>query len=544
MSEPVRNFLLPISDESGKIQLMYDGEIYNYTNIKEELESLGRLIKSDKESEIIINAYLQWGLACLEKFNGVWSIAIYDGTINKLFLIRDRYGTKPLYYQILEENLIFSSEILGILVHSESSQPNDRAVIKYLHRGQYIYGQKWLRTGETFFNDIFLLFPGAYLSFDYNTRKTEHVFWYIGSEHIEHFDRHNDDPIKYMRKVFIQSIKDRLPKNTTVASSLSGGIDSSSIVCTIRHEYPDLKINTYSMVHPGEPYDESEYVKMVVDFAKTNAVYLSPNSEELSHDLLDLIRTQQEPFLTLAVFGQYKMMQKAHDHGIKIMMDGMGADLLLRPHVNITEYVRSGDISEILRRIIPFIQLRMEKIRNRKIAKSLLKEIPELYLQEKDFAKFDVPNTSFDIRDDRNGMRWGVSTRMPFQDKLFQEFGAGLPFEWRVRNGYTKYIFRQAMKGILPSGILERRTKQGFVLPVSNIMSSGEMQEKIENIFSSKSFLSRKYWDGKAVQKKYHDFCCGKEQWNDIFWRILNVEIWLRIYFDSTAEDIAHEAKI
>ena len=541
-----RNSMLPIHDESEEIWLIYDGEIYNYEEVRKELENAGHTFTSDKEAELLLKAYIEWGLDCFQKFNGVWSVAIYDGRTNKLVLVRDRFGTKPLYYRVYENDLIFSSEILGILAHPLPRTPNKRAVIKFLHDGKYIHSENWLKSGETFFSDIYLVFPGEYIAVELGSRKIERHFWYIGHENIYPFDKHEGDPIDHMKLLFLKSIRERVSQNTEIASSLSGGIDSSSIVCAIRHEYPDSDIRTFSMIYPGKPNDESKYANLVVDTAKAKAEYISPNPDEFANDIFDLIRTQQEPFQGLAVYGQYKIMEHAHHQGIKILMDGMGADLLLTPTSNgislgktMNCLLKEG-FKEFFRKITLFYQSEYVRKQNDTIGKKVLFGKDDLLTPEEDRAKINVPNSLFDVRADRNGMHWGIITRMPFQCKYIQEFGASLPNEWRIQNGISKYIFRQSMIGILPEGVLNRKDKQGYVLPDYELMSSPSMRDIVKEITHSDSFLSREYWDGILVQKLFDDLYNGKVQWNAIFWRIINVEIWHRIYFDGHKKTTVH----
>ncbi|NMB52061.1 MAG: asparagine synthase, partial [Bacteroidales bacterium] len=329
------------------------------------------------------------------------------------------------------------------------------------------------------------------------------------------------------------------------------GIDSSSIVCAIHHEYPDVNIRTLSMVYPGKPNDESKYVNIIVAATKAKAEYISPNADDFANDLFDLIRTQQEPFQGLAIYGQYQIKKYAHYWGIKILMDGAGADTLLAPKLarkpdNMITFDRIKNclfkegFRELIRKTILFNQTRNNRKQNNAIAEKVLFCKDELLICEEDRAKINIPKSSYNLRNDRNGTRWGIITRTPFFDRSIQEFGASLPNEWRIQNGISKYIFRQSMTGILPEGVLNRKDKQGYVLPDYELMSSPSMRDIVKEITHSDSFLSREYWDGILVQKLFDDLYNGKVQWNAIFWRIINVEIWHRIYFDGHKKTTVH----
>lgn len=540
-----RNSLLPAYDESEDVWLIYDGEIYNFEEIRKELKKAGYTFTSDKEAEVLLKAYIEWDLKCFHKFNGVWSGVIYDERANKLILVRDQFGTKPLFYRIDGDNLIFSSEIQGILAHPLPRVPNKRAVVKYLHYGSgYLNSKDWVKSGETFFSNVYQVFPGEYITVELDSKKIERHFWYVSHENVSRFEKYEGDPVDNMKQLFLESIRNRVPKCAEVASSLSGGVDSSSIVCAIRHESPNISIRTLSMVYPGKPHDESKYVKIVVDAAKTKAEYISPSADDFADDLFDLVRTQQEPFYGLAIYGQYKIRKHAYNQGIKILMDGAGADTLLAPKQShkqnnkitfnkIKDCLLRGGFKELTRMAIQYHGKKAEQKQNDAIAEKVLLCKDKLHISEEDRAKIDIINSSYNLRNDRNSTRWCITTRKPFFDKEVQEFGTSLPNEWRIQNGISKYIFRQSMNNLVPEGILKRKDKQGYVLPDYELMSSEKMRKIVQEITHSDSFLSREYWDGIAVQKLFDDLYDGKVQWNNIFWRIINIQVWHQMYLDD-----------
>lgn len=311
----------PKCNEDASIWIVFNGEIYNFQEIRSLLEMAGHRISSNSDTEVIIHAYEEWGTDCVERFNGMWAFAIYDKKKGTIFLSRDRFGVKPLYFCQDEKGLIFSSEIKGILQHSISRIPNDKVVYDFLILGFVDHSP------DTFFQDINRLMPGESMIYDLSRGVTNKFRWYDLANRLLDAGKITEEvAAKRIRDLFEDSVRYRLISDVPVGSCLSGGIDSSAIVHAMRNLKDDGEIKTFSMVFPGKKQDESTFIDEVVAATKVEAHKVSPSTEDLLGDLYDLIRTQEEPFGSLSIYGQYKVMHLANRSGMKVLLDGQGSD--------------------------------------------------------------------------------------------------------------------------------------------------------------------------------------------------------------------------
>ncbi|MDF0591409.1 asparagine synthase (glutamine-hydrolyzing) [Candidatus Methanocrinis natronophilus] len=556
----------PMANEDESAWIVFNGEIYNYESIKYELQDIGHEFKSETDTEVVIHAYEEWGYDCLERFNGMWAFGIYDKKKRLLFLSRDRFGVKPLYYQLNSKGMIFSSEIKGILVHNIERSPNEKALYEYLSFGLLDYSE------ETFFQGIYRLMPGEILIYDLTNKSFEKFKWYdlksravIGPGPIS-----EEDLIREIRDLFEDSVRHRMIADVPVGSCLSGGIDSSSIVCAMRKLAKDTKIKTFSMIFPGYKIDESTYIDEVVAATEAESHRFSPTTEDLMDDLYDLIRTQEEPFGSLSIYGQYKVMEMAHKNDMKVLLDGQGADELFSGYFIYYKYylfesllnlrIREGlkvaktvnyNMKDLL--IFPAASLlsmigfssRLFKIYLSKHTKHLNAvhlSGPTEILSERgfDLNRALYSNLTRDglpqlLRyEDKNSMRWSIEARVPFLDYRLVELVSSLPSHFKIRDGVTKYIFRKAIRGLVPDRIVGRRDKIGFATPDGEWMASDELVGFAKDIFISQQFRSRTYWKQEEVMKLLEDHEAGRRNHCEMLWRLINAELWLRILIEKT----------
>ncbi|MDD1757575.1 MAG: asparagine synthase (glutamine-hydrolyzing), partial [Methanotrichaceae archaeon] len=237
----------PMSNEDDSIWIVFNGEIYNFLEIKEELLKKEHKFRSATDTEVIIHAYEEWGPSCVERFNGMWAFAIYDKNKSRLFLSRDRFGVKPLYYYCDDVRLIFSSEIKGLLEHNLERIPNDKSIFEYLAFGFLDH------TSETFFRDINRLMPGENLFYDLSSKTKRIEKWYDLSSWLKNgMTLTEEDASKKIQEHLFSSISYRLIADVPVGSCLSGGIDSSTIVYSMRKLVQNSIIKTFSLVFPGD----------------------------------------------------------------------------------------------------------------------------------------------------------------------------------------------------------------------------------------------------------------------------------------------------
>ena len=233
----------PMSDSNKIFYIIFNGEIYNFQEIKTELEEIGYTFKSLTDTEVVLNSFIEWGESCLDKFNGMFAFAIYDSKNKRIFLARDRIGIKPIYYFFDGENFIFSSEIPSILIHEPHIKPNRKLIRDYL-----LYNITD-HTNETFFTNIYKLPKGQFAVFDIKTRKLEFKEWWR-IEYEERYKGTYSQAVDYLKQLLTDSVNIRLVSDVPVGTCLSGGIDSTSIACLI-NDKKSAEINTFSAVFPG-----------------------------------------------------------------------------------------------------------------------------------------------------------------------------------------------------------------------------------------------------------------------------------------------------
>jgi asparagine synthase (glutamine-hydrolysing) len=553
----------PKCNEDASIWIVFNGEIYNFQEIRSLLEMAGHRISSNSDTEVIIHADEEWGTDCVERFNGMWAFAIYDKKKGTIFLSRDRFGVKPLYFCQDEKGLIFSSEIKGILQHSISRIPNDKVVYDFLILGFVDHSP------DTFFQDINRLMPGESMIYDLSRGVTNKFRWYDLANRLLDAGKITEEvAAKRIRDLFEDSVRYRLISDVPVGSCLSGGIDSSAIVHAMRNLKDDGEIKTFSMVFPGKKQDESTFIDEVVAATKVEAHKVSPSTEDLLGDLYDLIRTQEEPFGSLSIYGQYKVMHLANRSGMKVLLDGQGSDEIFAGYFIYYKYylfesllhLRIGEAIETAKRmksklqdmvlfpamtILSKLGLSQGILRNLWLSRMKhLKGFEGLQLANpltdrgfdlnralySDLTRYSVPQL---LRyEDKNSMRWSIESRVPFLDYRLVELAMSLPSSYKIKKGTTKYILRKAMKGLVSDRILERKDKIGFATPDESWMRTPEFASLMERLIDSEEFSLRKYWNPEEVKRLYQEHTGGQRNHEEALWRIASVELWLKLFID------------
>ena len=545
----------PMSNDNGSLVLVYNGEVYNYVEIREELESFGCRFRSSGDTEVVLKAYEHWGPDCLRRFNGMFAFAIYDVANEKLFLARDRFGVKPLYYYQSPERFAFSSEIKPLLLSMPSIESDDQIVFDYLFHNIVDH------TDRTFFKGIYRLPAGSWLEFK-NGRHAITKWWNLEPA----IEKEN------LRELFVEAVRLRLRSDVPVGSCLSGGIDSSSIVCSMAQLLGEKRedIHTFSAIYPGHPIDESRYIDDVVQISKVKSFRTTPTENTLISDLERFVEVQEEPFSSSSQYSQYKVMELAGQTGLKVLLDGQGADEALGgylyclshnlashlKHLRIANFIKDATalhrthqqgmqhvfwaIYELFPRLVkdqtrkslvaPWIN--PEFMRHFKRASDVY-EIKSYSDAQESLAKQMSYGLSSLLRyEDKSSMAFSIETRTPFLDYRLVKTLFAIPFEEKTKEGVTKVPFREAMKGILPESIRMRKDKIGFATPQELWMNSAPMREYMKKTFISKTFKNRPYWIAAKVEQKLNRESSIRLEPSDNIWRILNLELWLRRFID------------
>jgi asparagine synthase (glutamine-hydrolysing) len=564
----------PITAESGNLVIIYNGEIYNYKELRQELETLGRTFKTESDTEVVLQAYVQWGTDAFDRLNGMFAIAIYDKKKEQLVLARDHFGIKPLYFANIgsasKPQILFASEIKALLATKKiETKPNDKQVYRYLrfriHEDSH----------ETFFAGIEKLLPGEMMVI--HTKGLHQSRFTTLTEELAQAAKVNRpytpaETEKYKAKLE-ESIRMRLMSEVPVGTCLSGGLDSSTIALTVnkllkRHEKTAESVgpqqNTFSAVFPGSINDEERYIDAVLDAAEghveSHKIY--PTADTFAADLQDFIRTQEEPTISTGPYAQYKVMQEAQSH-VTVLLDGQGADEMLAGYYPyyfvylrqlkkegkwfklVGEMVRSSDV------LFRFLRFRLyDKLSLRRrvtIAQLLKPSFKQDYAKEKfvtvqdDLKKRfveDVFSNSLPALlryEDKNTMRFSLEGRVPFLDKEVMKYLFSLSNEAIIRGSWNKRILRDAVDGLLPEVVRKRRNKIGFTTPEQEWFK--RLKTRFYGIFLSESFAERPYFGQQAVLHAFEGHIKGRNTTDTmVFWRMLNVELWLREFIDEKKE--------
>ena len=545
----------PMSNEDGSVIIVYNGEIYNFLELRPELEEKGHIFKSNTDTEVVIHAYEEYGPDCVQKFNGMWAFCIYDVAEERLLLCRDQYGIKPLYYNLDNNRIIFSSMISPILCHNINSSPNEQAIYAYLAFGLEDH------TDETFFSGIKSLTPGCYLTYSLKEHKHSMSKWYSPQ-------RGRPMTAPELRKLFIDSIELRTRADVEVGSCLSGGIDSSAIVCTLETTV-DKQVKTFSFVADGSIKDETQYIAEVGKHCSLDQHFTKLNPAEFISECQDFITCQEEPVTTLSPYAQYRVMKLAHSTGTKVLLDGQGGDELFLGYefyypylfyeklsqLKIASFMRETIVytlkhQSVYPHMIFLFQILPKPLQRYIFMNNICPWINYHYFRDCDLTgdprwvlsdttdcqKLTLYTTVIPhlLRwEDKNSMRWGIESRPPFLDYRLVEAALALPSEEKIGDGDTKIIFKKAIGNLLPELIRTRKNKIGFEVSDDDFFRNPEVGHFCRKIIYSQSFRSRSYWNWDAIEKRYRDHMSGKINIGKEIWKWINLELWLKTFFPN-----------
>ncbi|MEI8204181.1 MAG: asparagine synthase (glutamine-hydrolyzing) [Bacteroidota bacterium] len=482
----------PMCSSDSRYWIVYNGEIYNYIELRQELKVLGHHFKTESDTEVILAAYQQWGEECLPRFNGDWAIVIYDEQKNKLFVSRDRFGVKPLYYFQDEERILFSSEIKGLLAHPDvKTEANLDYLKSYLESG----AKEWLK--ETAFTNIYR-FPFAHYAkitlSPAETRWDTLRYWNmkpnlskepLNQERAEHYAAQYYELLK-------DAVRIRLRSDVPVGCALSGGLDSSSIVYIVNELSKEngcqKQVRTFSLVHTSvesQDCDESDYIYRLRDKLNLDASTGEPLPSEIPV-LIDIVLSNMEsPPDSMCMAGIFTL-RIAKKNKFVVTMDGQGADEQLAGYEGyIGDYLSGINgllfIPESIRLLNTFgwslpVLIYFLKVFLVKFFYRELNIIREYFQSKKRVERYKTLNESLanSIETslvnlihyaDSRSMYYSIESRMPFMDYRLVEFNASVPSNYKIYKGYTKYYARLAFKDKLPLEITWRRDKMGFPMP-------------------------------------------------------------------------------
>lgn len=576
----------PMTDEKGDLWVVFNGEIYNYIELREELKSLGHTFRTNSDTEVILKAYAHWGVDCLNRFNGMFAFALWDTKRKRLFCARDRMGVKPFYYYKDNNRFIFASEIKALLEMNIERKANDQIVYDYLSSGLLDH------TDDTFFHGIKQLRPAHYMLISEDGLQIKR-WWDIEDNELTGLT--DDEYAKRFYELFEDSIKLRLRSDVPIGTCLSGGLDSSSIVCVtnklmFQGDYP-LEIvgdrqRTFSSCFENKKYDERVFIEEVIKKTNASSYYTFPEGEKLFDIAHDVIWHQDEPFGSTSIFAQWHVMKLAKENGIKVLLDGQGADELLAGYhgyfgtyyIDLTKRLHILKLftelyfyrrlhsqfppvifAVIVRAILPDFLVEIIKkipavlnaskqvaIGNSWIEKGFEKQYKQEYkftdkfnsrLKNQLYSLFTCSSLQALLHyEDRNSMAFSIEARVPFLDYRLVEYIFSLPSGQKLRSGMTKVVLRNAMKGILPEMVRKRVDKMGFVTP-EDIWFRTILKNRITEVIGSKEFRDLGYFNVSEVKKEFESHCRGERNISFTIWRWVNLFLWWNMFIGRSGKE-------
>lgn len=545
----------PMTRSSSGLVIVFNGEIYNYLEIRAELHELGHVFETGTDTEVILAAYAQWGEACVKKFNGMWSFALFDRSNNRLFCSRDRFGVKPFYYVRTAERLVFGSEIKQLLPYLTSVSANRRKLVEYLMSDFSEHDD------ETFFDGVMKLPQSTNMVIDLVGGEQRTERFYDVHRHDDMMSRNFDDAKEAYQQALQRAVELRLRSDVEVGSCLSGGLDSSTVCALAAPSYVAASGNKLNAIHAKSTEretDESEYAEAVADAAGLRLNVIEPSEEDFITHIDEVVYTQEEPFGGPSIFMQYFVMRRAKELGCKVMLDGQGGDETLLgyekyyPAAYLEVWKQHGIVDAVkaavaswrnnarmspiwilkfliganfprlrrsyIRRRAPFV--RRECIPPMRFLYDLTRAYRDVFLLQ----HTEIYSTNLPILlryEDKNSMRHSVEARLPFIDYLALECALNTDVMHKISRGWTKYLLRRIIDGLLPSHVVWRKSKLGFNAPDNIWLKAygAEMREEVQG-----SRLLAELTDSRQMVEMFD----GLDP--RLKWRLFNIACWERVY--------------
>lgn len=569
----------PMSSADGRYWIVFNGEVYNHVELRLQLEACGHRFFSHSDTEVIIAAYREWGKDCLSRFNGMFAFLIYDREHGSLFAARDRFGIKPLYYRVSADGIAFASEIKQFIELPDwQAQVNGQRAYDFLNWGVTDH------TDETLFAGVFQLRGGQALvlnlramvngGFNFSAGDRLPVQrWYELKP--QPFVGSLQEAAERFREKLVEAVKLHLRADVPVGSCLSGGLDSSSIVCIVNQLLGEQQAQalqkTFSACADVAKFDERHWIDKVVTATGVDAHYVYPALTHLFNEVPTITWHQDEPFGSTSIYAQWKVFRLASEQRVKVMLDGQGADEQLagyhgyfgprlatlfksmrwvsllkeatamrRLHgygylsalAHIARFTLPGSLKEQLRRIFGQTSAQPSWLNCDQLGCKAVNPFQTMghtnTVQGLSMTQLTTSNLQMLLHwEDRDSMGHSIESRVPFLDHRLVEFVLGLPDEYKLSAGVTKRVLRLGMSGMLPNSIRDRMDKLGFVTPEENWLRNDSpdlFRKKMNEAIVASNGLIRE----KEAQQMLEDTISGKLPFSFLPWRIISFGTWVQ----------------
>ena len=545
------------------ISITFNGEVYNYIELREELTAAGHSFYGNSDSEVVLKSWLEWGPEAIKRWTGMFALAVYDHPRRSVYLVRDAFGIKPLYYATTDHNeLIFASEPAVLLDHPcVSRNANRTKSVQYLQFGDYDCDE------NTMLADVKQVQPGHFLCWDVEAHKVSEIrqHWdpQIQTSATYDFNSASD----HFRELMLDSVRLHLRSDVPVGVALSGGLDSSSLACMIRHVAPEIELQSFSFIDDGER-SEHQWIRLIEDSISTVPHHIAIAEDDLDREFDDFVISLGEPIGGSSVFAHFKVAQATHQHGVRVTLEGQGADELLGGYHGYSGLRLSTMLRKLqLHQLVPFAirssrwpgrsygKFLRECLKDLGITRSNSSSLMPAWLNFSETEANSIQSYSINAREhhesgcerlklqlkfqlltrglpsmmrhgDRTSMQFSVESRVPFLTTSIAEFLYSLPEEFLVdSHGTSKSILRHAMRDIVPDEILDRRDKIGFATSESTWMLN--RQAWVRDLLTrskSISFIATQellqHWDSVVI---------GRTRYSSLIWRWINYIRWTEL---------------
>lgn len=530
----------PMCDTTGGYWITFNGEIFNYIELKEDLKNKGHVFVTHTDTEVVLASYKEWGFECLQKFNGMFAFALYDKKNNQLFCARDRVGVKPFYYSNTSDSFSFASEYKAFI-----KSKLIKFEINETQQFDFIVNANLENTEQSLFHGISELKPSHYLVYNLGSHTFELTNYYSLPKQIVN-SKSDSEIIQSIEEKLLKAIQLRLRSDVEVGSCLSGGLDSSIIAGIVKHLQPNKQMKLFTAVFPNETFDETNYAKLVTNHVKGNWQTVSPTADEFFNDIETLNYFQDLPIWSTSTYAQHRVMKLASDNHIKVVLDGQGADELFAGYSHHymalwkenLGFKTINQISESKQTVPNAYQLfgkqlikdafglsidysnyfvankkTFGKSKNEKLASSLNEQL---------CLDYNGKLKSFLKCEDRCSMAFGIESRVPFADDVeLVNLIFSIHGNKKIQRGISKYLLREAAKKYIPQQIYNRRDKIGFESPVEKWLLPNKKQI-IDSINHQLNFVN--------VDFLHSNFETLLKQKPGFLFRLYSFSIWNKVY--------------
>ena len=560
----------PLVDASGEYAIAYNGEVYNYLELREELEDLGHSFASDGDTEIVLEAYKEWGSECVKRFVGMWAFAILDRPQRRVLLSRDRFGIKPLFYAQTGGSFQFASEIKALLA-IRAFEPDEDTLRRFLAAGITD------STERTFFDGIRQILPAHNLAIDLDRpdRLEPSRYWAFPPQNGAVSRR---DAAAQLRELLADSVRLHARSDVPVGTCLSGGLDSSSIVCLAEELRAAGEIRRYThsafgYVPQQQAYSERRHMEAVVEKTGARMFFVEPSHDEFVGRLLSIVRQQDEPFGSTSIAAQWFVFEAARREGMKVMLDGQGADEVMGGYHGYFPVIASNLLRR--RRLLRYARFHrahkrllghpplpvrgavwsaLPKPARKAVTRPATVSLPVgaglLSSQMRDRLRRDYqPNPPASLQEllqgstesfglpsllrfeDRNSMAHSIEARVPMLDHRVVEFAFMLPDDLKIRGVETKHVLREAMRGTLPESVRARTDKIGFRAEPTATWDLAERHR--DSFVANRTPYEERWFDPGALATALDGSNRSTESEFSV-WRVINAKLWLRMHWGDS----------